>query len=146
MSEENSNFHQLLNLRVEEPPEIIEWLRKRDEKYTSLEIQNELLEAMALGMMWQISANIQNATFFTIIADETAVVSSKEQLVSSIRWVDDFFVIHEDFIGMHLLERTNADQIVAVLKNGPLRINLNIQRARGQCRAGWRSDEGRREN
>ncbi|XP_029185554.2 52 kDa repressor of the inhibitor of the protein kinase-like [Acropora millepora] len=132
MSEENSNFHQLLNLRVEEPPEIIEWLRERDEKYTSLEIQNELLEAMALGMMWQISANIQNATFFTIIADETAVVFSKEQLVISIRWVDDFFVIHEDFIGMHLLERTNADQIVAVLKNGPLRINLNIQRAHGQ--------------
>ena len=108
MSEENSNFHQLLNLRVEEPPEIIEWLRKRDEKYTSLEIQNELLEAMALGMMRQISANIQNATFFTIIADETAVVSSKEQLVISIRWVDDFFVIPEDFIGFHLLERSNS--------------------------------------
>ena len=97
-------------------------------------------------MMRQISANIQNATFFTIIADETAVVSSKEQLVISIRWVDDCFVIHEDFIGMHLLERTNADQIVAVLKNGPLRINLNIQRARGQCLAGWSSDESRREN
>ena len=38
------------------------------------EIQNELLEATALGMMRQISANIQNATFFTIMADETADV------------------------------------------------------------------------
>ena len=36
---------------------------------------------MALGMMRQISANIQNATFFTIVADETADVSYKEQLV-----------------------------------------------------------------
>ena len=34
---------------------------------------------------------------------------------------------------MHLLERTNADQVVAILKNALLRINLNIQRARGQC-------------
>ena len=70
MSEENSNFHQLLKLRAQENPEIIEWLRKRDDKYTSPAIQNE----------GQISANIQNATFFTIMADETADVSNKEQL------------------------------------------------------------------
>ena len=51
MSEENFNFHHLLSLWAQENPEIIEWLRKRDEKYTSPEIQNELLEAMALGMI-----------------------------------------------------------------------------------------------
>ena len=69
-----------------------------------------LQEAMALGMMRQISANIHNA-FFTIMAYETADVSNKEQLVICIRWVDDCFVMHEDFIGMHPLERTNADQV-----------------------------------
>ena len=74
---------------AQENLEIIEWLRKRDEKYTSPEIKKELLEALALGMMWQISANIQNATFFTIMADETADVSNKEQ--PCIRWVDDCF-------------------------------------------------------
>ena len=42
-------------------------------------------------------------------------------------------VIHEDFIGIHPLERTNADQVVAILKNALLRINFNTQRARGQC-------------
>ena len=42
LSEEKSNFHQLINLRAQENPEIIEWLRKRDEKYTLPEIQNEL--------------------------------------------------------------------------------------------------------
>ena len=109
MSEENSDFHQLLKLRAQGNPEIIEWLRKRDEKYTSREIQNELLEAMALGMMQKISANIHNATFFTIMADETVDLSNKEQLVSCIRWVDDCFVMQEDFIGMHPLKTTNAD-------------------------------------
>ena len=78
---------------------------------------------MALGMMGQISANIQNAKFFTIMADETTDVSNKEQLVICIRCVDDCLVIHEDFIGMHPLESTNADQ---VLKNALLRISLNI--------------------
>ena len=56
---------------------------------------------MALGMMREMSANIRNATFFTIMADERADVSNTEQLVIGIRWVDDSFVINEDFIGMH---------------------------------------------
>ena len=43
-------------------------------------MQNELLEAMALGMMRQISANIQNAAFLSIMADKAADVSNKEQL------------------------------------------------------------------
>ena len=36
---------------------------------------------MAPGMMRQMIANIQNATFFTITADEAADVSNKKQLV-----------------------------------------------------------------
>ena len=71
--------------------------------------------------------------FFMIMADETADVSNKEQLVICIRWVDDCFVIHSDFNGMYPLERTTADQVVAILKNALLRMNLNTQRARGQC-------------
>ena len=133
MSEKKSNSHQLLKLRAQENPEIIEWLRKRDEKNTAPKIENELLDAMAPGMMRQISAKIQNATFFTIMAGETADVCNKEQLVICIQWVDDCFVMHENFIGRHPLERTNADQVVAILKNAPLKINLNIQRVRGQC-------------
>ena len=74
------------------------------------------------------------------MGDETAGVSDKEQLVICIRWVDNRFVVHEDFIGMHPLERKNADQVAAILKNALLRINLNIQRTRWQCY------EGRREN
>ena len=34
---------------------------------------------------------------------------------------------------MHPLERTTADQVVAILKNALLRMNLSIQGARGQC-------------
>ena len=95
-------------------------------------------------MMRQISANIQNAAFLTIMADEIRNVSEKQQPVIWIRWVDDGFAVYEDFIGMHPLEGTNADQVVAIiLKNALLRINLNIQRARGQCydRAATKADE-----
>ena len=39
-SEENSNFYQLLKLRAEENSEILDWLRRKDDKYTSPVIQN----------------------------------------------------------------------------------------------------------
>ena len=132
-SEINSNFYQLLKLRSEENPEISEWLSRRTEKYTSPMIQNEMLEVLALGVLREISENIQNAKFFTIMADETADVSIKEQLVVCIRWVDDKFVIHEDFIGMWPLPRTTADQIVETLREALQQMNLDIQNARGQC-------------
>ena len=71
---------------------------------------------------------------------ETADVSNKKQLCS--RWVDDCFVIHENFIGMHPLKRANPDQVVGILKNALPRINLNIQLARGQCYDGVATKAG----
>ena len=132
-SEENSNFYQLLKLRAEENSEILDWLRRKDDKYTSPVIQNEILEAIALCMLRKISQNKQNATFFTIMADKTADISNKEQLVVCIRWVDENFAVHEDFIAMYPLERTTADHIVAVLKNCLISMHLRIENARGQC-------------
>ena len=91
-----------------------------------------MLEVLALGVLREISENIQNAKFFTIMADETADVSIKEQLVVCIRWVDDKFVI-QDFIGMLPLGRTTSAQIVETLTVALQQMNLNIQNVRGQC-------------
>ena len=55
------------------------------------------------------------------------------QLVVCIRWVDENFAVHEDFIAMYPLERTTADHIVAVLKNCLISMHLGIENARGQC-------------
>ena len=74
----------------------------------------------------------QNATFFTIMADETSDISNKEQLVVCIHWVDENFAVHEDFIAMYPLERTTANHVVAVLKNCLISMHLRIKNARGQ--------------
>ena len=140
-------FCAVLKLRAEENSEILDWLRHKDDKYTSPVTQNEILEAIALCMLRKISQNIQNATFFTIMTDETADISNKEQLVVCIRWVDENFAVHEDFIAMYPLERATADHIVAVLKNclacnaismhaismHAISMHLRIENARGQC-------------
>lgn len=51
-SEENSNFVQLLKLRSEDNPQLVEWLEKKQQKYTSPEIQNEMLQvSFSLSMV-----------------------------------------------------------------------------------------------
>ena len=52
------------------------------------------------------------------MADETADVSNKEQLVIYIRWIDDRFVVCEVFVGMHPLEKkTNKAKKKAVTRH-----------------------------
>ena len=77
----NSNFHQLLLLRSEDDPSLKNWMAKSNEKYTIPEIQNEILQIIALGMLRNIAKKLQAAKFFTIMADESAYISNKEQLV-----------------------------------------------------------------
>ena len=85
-----------------------------------------MLEIMALRVLCEIARNIRNAVIYTIMADETADLSNKEQLVFCLRWVGDDLVIHEDFIGMHPMKDTGADQIVFLIKDILLRTNLRL--------------------
>ena len=43
-SEQNSNFHQMLLVRAEEDQEIVEWLKRKHNKFTSPDIQNEMIQ------------------------------------------------------------------------------------------------------
>ena len=45
--EDNSNFNQLLDLRVLDDPSLLTWVQRKAEKYTSPGNQNELLKSMA---------------------------------------------------------------------------------------------------
>lgn len=99
-------------------------------------------------MLRKISENIQNATFFTIMADagadETTDISTKGQSVVYIRWVDENFAVHEDFKGMYPLERTTVDHIVTVLKNCLISMHLRIENACSQCYDGATTKAGKK--
>lgn len=43
-AEESSNFHQLVLLRSQDDPQLLEWLQRKSFRYTSPRIQNEMLE------------------------------------------------------------------------------------------------------
>ena len=131
--EEDSNFYQLFKFRIENDHQIAEWLQRKGEKYTSPQIQNEILNIMALKILREINQDFKEAGIYVILADETANVSNKEQLVFCIRWVDNNLCVNEDMIGMYPIKETDTDQLVFVIKDILVRLDLNIADARRQC-------------
>ena len=58
----------------------MEWMQKKKGKFTSHDIQNEILKVMALSVLRKIAANLQNTQFYTIMVDECADVGNHEQV------------------------------------------------------------------
>ena len=131
--EDNSNFMQFLQLRAEDNPLIHEWLKRKNETYTTKDIQNEILKLMAHACLREIATELQSAEYYTIMADETTDASNKEQMVTVFRCVDDELQVHEEFVGLYQLDTTDAKTIVTALRDIMVALNLDIHRLRGQC-------------
>ena len=56
------------------------WLVKKDNVYTSPEIQNEIIQTMSLQVLREIMAELQSSPFLTIMIDETTDSSNMEQV------------------------------------------------------------------
>lgn len=115
-SDESSNLMQLLCLRAEDKPEILQWIKRSAQKHISPENQNEMLQLMAHSVLRKILSNIQSSPFIALMVDETTDKSNKEQLTLVIRWVDESFVASEEFLGLYNLSSITAESIVCVIK------------------------------
>ena len=67
------------------------------------------------------------------MADETTDVSNKEQVAFCLHWVDQEFEVHKDFIGLHILDSTDASHIFAVIKTVLGQLHIPINKIGGQC-------------
>ena len=130
--ESDSNFIQLLRIRAEDNPNLQKWMDKCQDKFTSPDIQNEILKLMSLRILRDIVQQI-SGKFYTIMVDETTDLSNTEQMVLCLRHVDDDLNVHEDLIGLYSLESTSADNIMLTILDILLRLNLSINNCRGQC-------------
>ena len=117
---------------------------KKTDKYTSGSKQNELLQTMALSVVHRIATSIQEAKYFAIMADEVMDATNRKQVVLCFRWVDGTLDAHEDFVGLHKVDKINADILVAVIKDVILRLNLDLHNCRGQCYDGAANMAGSR--
>ena len=71
---------------------------KKNSKYASHIIQNDILKAMYLITIRKIHSQIQKSDFFCIMCDEYCDVSHREQLLLCTRRVDSKLQAHEDGI------------------------------------------------
>ena len=85
--ESDGNFIQLLHLRCNDSPELLQWLERRS-NWTSHEIQNEIIELMAHSVLRKMLCSIRANKYFSIIVDEATDCSFKEQVSLCFRHVD----------------------------------------------------------
>ena len=88
---------------------------------------------MSLQVLRKIAALVQDASFYTVVVDETTDVSNSKQVVICLRSVDVDFQVHEDFVGLYEVLTTDAATLYSVIMDVPQRLNLPVCKARGQC-------------
>ncbi|MEM7226435.1 MAG: DUF4371 domain-containing protein [Pseudomonadota bacterium] len=142
-SGEDSNFTQLYILQESEDEGLRAWrTEKKTDKYVHSTIQNEMMQVMALKILREIAANLQDADFFSMMGDEATDTKNVSELVICLRWVDENLDAHDEFIGLKNIDVTDAESIVSELKDVLLRMNLQLSKCRGQCYDGCSTMSG----
>ena len=101
----------LLHLCAEDDARLLDWMKQKTNKYTSGDMQNEMVKVMALRVLQEISWSIQSAPFFSIMVEETADVSNVEQVVVCLRWVSETLKFQKNFMGLYEVASTGAETI-----------------------------------
>eukprot|EP00731_Ephydatia_muelleri_P015822 Em0009g246a len=125
------NLSQLLKARAEDSIALQKWIKTGS--YQSPEVLNELTNTIGAEVLREVLNGIKSSRWFSIIGDETRDISNSEQLSISIRWVDKDYSIHEDFIGMFKVPKTDAETLSLAIEDVLVRCVLPISQCRGQA-------------
>ena len=126
---QDSNFKQLLKCCAEDDSVFSEWLNRKNQIFTSPEIQNEILKEKSLSIL----RDIAESNFHSIMVDETLDVSNKEKAVFCVRWVNENLFTYKDFLGLHEMEKIDAISIANFIKDIILRLGFDSKKLQGQC-------------
>ena len=132
-NERDSKFMQLLYLHGSDDPQFLTGLQQRSDRFISPQIQNKIIKVMAVNILRAIVTFVQDAKFFSLMADEVTDVSNKEQVIVSLQSLDENLEPHEYFVAIHCVNSIEADTLVATLKDTLLRMNIPLSNCRGQC-------------
>ena len=131
-NESDRNFQQLLQLKAEEDPNLVEWLRRKENVYTSPEIQNEIIKVMGLHILRDVSADLQGSPFLTVMADETTDSANREQVTLILCRVTKELEVHEEFLGLYHVASIDAAMLTTAIKDVLIRMNVPYEKLRGQ--------------
>ena len=137
-TEERSNFIAVLQSHAQTDLMLANHLQNGNDnaKYTSPEIQNELISLCADQVRQQIISECRNSDFFAVMADEATDCSTKEQLSICVRFVghnDKQYQISEKFIGFVTCSSIKGVHLANEILDHLQSCGLDILKLRGQC-------------
>ena len=109
------------------------WMEKKLNKFISPQALTELIQTMAIQALRDLVSAIQCTPLFTIMVDETTDISNKEQVVITPKWDAEDLQVHEDFIGLYVVDDIKATTLAEVMKDTLSRLDLSINKVHGQC-------------
>ena len=119
--------------KAEDDANLAEWLKRKENVYTSPDIQNEFTKLMDLQILRYITINLQCSPFLTTMADETTEKSNQEQFMLFLRWVRDNLQVHEEFLRLYHVDHIDAASVTSVIQNLFVRLNVSFEMIRSQC-------------
>jgi hypothetical protein len=128
------NFVELVKLLAKFNPEIASVVLENAPqyaKYTSPDIQKEMLSIFALKIRKHIREEIGDAKF-SILVDETCDISKCEQMAIVLRFVDTNGVLQERFFDLVHVKNTKALTLKAEICNVLSNCGFDLQNLRGQ--------------
>ena len=78
-NESDGNLQQLLQMNAKEDPNLAQWLKRKEDVYTSPDIENEVIKVMGLQVLQDIVKELQASPFLTVMADEPLTVQTKNR-------------------------------------------------------------------
>lgn len=69
--EVDGNLKQLLQFKAESDTNLAGWLKRKENVYTSPDIQNEMIKLMGVAVLQNVVSSLQSSPFLTIMIDET---------------------------------------------------------------------------
>ena len=76
------------------------------------------------------------------MVDETRDISNWEQLVICLRWTDECLMPQENFVVLYQIDRADASTIAEVEKDVLIRLQMPLDKCRGQCYDGCSTMSG----
>ena len=101
-------------------------------KYTSPEIQNQMIAIIGTAILDEIIGRVKVAKFYAIIADETPDMSQTEQLSLLVRFVWNGEV-EERLLTLIPMEETTAEALFVAVTQELQKNGIDLVLLRGQC-------------
>lgn len=130
------NFQDLLSFRVSAGDKVLEDHLQNHSgkaKYTSHRVQNNLISICGSVLQHEIVDEVNRSAAFSLLADETADISGKEQLSVGVRFVDEKlnFTVKEEFLGFAELSTLDAEGISSSILKFAENLGLDMNKLIG---------------